>query len=177
MLSVVKFSPDGSKLAVAYAPPNSSIYVYDLSESDPKPKLLGDSPSRVNSIDFTTSGLSIMANNTSYQIDFYDVNPSKKRPPASSFKREEWASLTARFSWGTQGIWPPCSDGTDINSVDRSNSKKYIATADDFSKVKIFDYPVCQEKQIYNAYKGHSAHVTGVKWSFDDKYLISTGGL
>lgn len=26
-------------------------------------------------------------------------------------------------------------------------------------------------------YKGHSSHVTGVKWSCDDKYLISIGGL
>jgi WD40 repeat protein len=43
--------------------------------------------------------------------------------------------------------------------------------------VKIFDNPACQDKQIYNSYKGHSSHITGVKWSFDDKYLISTGGL
>lgn len=85
--------------------------------------------------------------------------------------------MTARFSWATQGIWPPCSDGSDINTVDRSNSKKLLATGDDFSTVKIFDYPVSQEKQIYNSYRGHSSHITGVKWSFDDKYLISTGGL
>ena len=85
--------------------------------------------------------------------------------------------MTARFSWETQGIWPPCSDGSDINTVDRSNSKNLIATGDDFSKIKIFEYPVCQKNQIYNAYKGHSSHITGVKWSFDDKFLISTGGL
>lgn len=30
MISVVRFSPDGTKLAVAYAPPFSCIYVYDL---------------------------------------------------------------------------------------------------------------------------------------------------
>ena len=26
-------------------------------------------------------------------------------------------------------------------------------------------------------YKGHSSHVTGVRWSFDDKFLLSIGGL
>ncbi len=26
-------------------------------------------------------------------------------------------------------------------------------------------------------YKGHSSHVTCVRWTFDDKFLISTGGL
>ena len=30
MISVVKFSPDGTKLAVAYAPPYSCIYVYEV---------------------------------------------------------------------------------------------------------------------------------------------------
>ena len=52
--------------------------------------------------------------------------------------------------------------------MDRSNSKKYLVTGDDFSKVKLFRYPVYQTKQIYNQYKGHSSHVTGVKFSYKD---------
>lgn len=85
--------------------------------------------------------------------------------------------MTSRFSWHTKGIWPPCSDGTDINSLDRSNNKKYLVTADDFSLVKLFKYPVSKNRQIYNQYKGHSSHVTGVKWMYDDKFVISIGGL
>ena len=85
--------------------------------------------------------------------------------------------MTCRFAWHTQGIWPPCADGTDINAVDRSNTKKYLVTGDDFSKVKLFRYPVYEKRQIYNAYKGHSSHVTNVKWSADDRFVISTGGL
>ncbi len=38
-------------------------------------------------------------------------------------------------------MWPECSDGTDINAVDRSHCSKYLATADDFSTLKIFNYP------------------------------------
>jgi len=30
MISVIKFSPDATKLAVAYAPPFSIIYIYDI---------------------------------------------------------------------------------------------------------------------------------------------------
>jgi microtubule-associated protein-like 6 len=50
-------------------------------------------------------------------------------------------------------------------------------TADDFSSVKLFKYPVCIKKQIYNKYKGHSSHVTSIKWMYDDKFVVSTGGL
>ena len=85
--------------------------------------------------------------------------------------------MTSRFSWHTQGIWPPCADGSDINSVDRSNNKRYLVTVDDFSKVKLFKYPVCKNRQICNSYKGHSSHVTNVKWQYDDRFVISTGGL
>ncbi len=118
-----------------------------------------------------------MINNTSYEILFYDASSGSQVTSATKFKGEEWATMTARFSWATRGIWPACSDGSDVNAVDRSNSRRFLATADDFSMVKVFDYPVAQDKQIYNAYKGHSSHVTGVKWSYDDKFLISTGGL
>ena len=63
------------------------------------------------------------------------------------------------------------------NSVDRSNNKRYLVTVDDFSKVKLFKYPVCKNRQICNSYKGHSSHVTNVKWQYDDRFVISTGGL
>jgi hypothetical protein len=33
------------------------------------------------------------------------------------------------------GIWPPDSDGTDINSLDRSPSGQYLLTADDKGRV------------------------------------------
>ena len=80
------------------------------------------------------------------------------------------------MSWRTKGIWPPCSDGTDINSVDRSHNNLLIATGDDFSKVKLFRNPAPKDRQAFNAYKGHSSHITSVRFTYNDHYLISTGG-
>jgi len=58
MISTVRFSPDGSKFAVAYCPPFSKIYIYDYKNgmSTSKPKVCKGSPSRINSIDFSQSG-------------------------------------------------------------------------------------------------------------------------
>jgi hypothetical protein len=32
-------------------------------------------------------------------------------------------------------------DGTDINSCDRSRSRQFVATADDFGRVSLMNYP------------------------------------
>jgi microtubule-associated protein-like 6 len=51
-----------------------------------------------------------------------------------------------------------------------------LATADDFGKVKLFKYPCAIEGASSKEYGGHSSHVTKVKFSAGDKYVISTGG-
>lgn len=66
MISAIKFSPDGYKLAVAYAPPYSLTYIYDMNNLKANPKVCKGSPSRINSIDFSRNGNSILINNTSY---------------------------------------------------------------------------------------------------------------
>ena len=113
---------------------------------------------------------------TSIEPLFYKT-PNCSLVTPSAIKGEPWSTMTSRFTWFTQGIWPPCADGSDINAVDRSNSKKFLVTADDFSKVKAFRYPVCNNRQMYNEFKGHSSHVTAIKFSFDDKLVFSAGGL
>lgn len=86
-----------------------------------------------------------------------------------------------------QGIWPETADGTDINAVDRSNSSYsgsdsppdnyfLLASGDDFSQVKVFRYPCIKKGAKAVIGKGHSSHVTNVKFSKQDDYLISTGG-
>ena len=42
------------------------------------------------------------------------------------------------FGWQVSGIWPPCSDGKDINTVDKSKDGKCLVCGDDFGKVKLF---------------------------------------
>lgn len=94
-----------------------------------------------------------------------------------------------------QGIWPKEADGTDINAVDRSHSQKLLATADDFGRVSVFNYPVtekvCANRISQYRYaddclcwqglptvqgRGHSSHVTNVRFNSDDSYLLTTGG-
>lgn len=86
---------------------------------------------------------------------------------------EPWATWTLILGWPVQGIWPPGVDGTDINGVDRSrlphpDGYHLVATADDFSKVKVFRYPSVREDSGCIEGRGHSSHVTQVKFGRED---------
>jgi WD40 repeat protein len=90
-------------------------------------------------------------------------------------KAAEWKTLSCKFGWQVRGIWPGV-DYTDVNAVARSQNQLVLATADDFGKVKLFKYPCYVEKAQFNEYNGHSSHVTKVKFSAGDNYVVSTGG-
>ena len=93
-------------------------------------------------------------------------------------RNELWATQTVIYGWNVRGIWPEDADGTDINAVGRSNTNErdLVATSDDFGQVKIFRYPCIVPMAGNKAYSGHSSHVTNVAFSFDDKWVVSTGG-
>jgi microtubule-associated protein-like 6 len=101
-----------------------------------------------------------------------------KQVPASSAKSiaDDYATFTGCFGWQVKGIWRPFSDFTDVNSTCRANSRNFLATADDFGSVNVYKYPCTVEKAIHASYLGHSSHVTKVKFSANDRYLVSTGG-
>lgn len=53
----------------------------------------------------------------------------------------DWATWTCVLGFPVMGIWRSDMDGTDINSCDRSRSRQYLVTADDFGRVSLINYP------------------------------------
>lgn len=129
---------------------------------------------------------------SAYEILFSDTtNGAQIADGATKLTEAEWHTWTCALGWPVIGIWSGSMDGSDINNVDRSPSKKYLATCDDFGMVNLYRYPAIQDKgAAHNEYNGHSSHVTCVRWAsvfrepkggifrpiVTDDYLISTGG-
>lgn len=85
-------------------------------------------------------------------------------------------------------------DGTDVNHSARSSDCSLLVTADDFGKVKLYNYPVCQPRvrnyhylhtyllkfiffqSLCHVMSGHSSHVTHVEFLQEDSRIVSTGG-
>jgi hypothetical protein len=88
---------------------------------------------------------------------------------------EKWANFTCKLGWPIQGIFPPATDGTHINGVDRNNQGDVFATGDDWGLVNLYRNPN-EKGSKCNSYRAHSSHVVRVKFNSNDTFLYSVGG-
>jgi microtubule-associated protein-like 6 len=113
------------------------------------------------------------------ELLFWNIDGSRLTS-ATTIKDSWWATWTCPFGWPVQGIYSPTKDGTEYNAVTRSHSWDRVpvmATADEFGRVKLFNYPCVIPGAPDKCYKGHSRHVTNISFSHDDAYFVSIGGI
>lgn len=173
-VSDVKFSPDNRVLAVASH--DTNIYFYDVLKGFAKKQVFKKHSSYVAHIDFSSDGNYVQSTCGAYELLFSEVKTAKHMTAAAAFRDERWHTMTSTLGWAVQGIWEECSDGTDVNSVDRSKDGNLLATGDDFGKVKVLQYPCALEKASSVELRGHASHVTNVRWSSHDNFLVTVGG-
>uniref|UniRef100_A0A8C3V1S1 EMAP like 3 n=1 Tax=Catharus ustulatus TaxID=91951 RepID=A0A8C3V1S1_CATUS len=177
-LSVVRFSPDGTFLAIGSH--DNFIYIYSVAEGGRKLSRFGrctGHSSFITHLDWSKDGRFIMSNSGDYEILYWDVAGGCKLLRNRFESRDrEWASYTCVLGFHVFGVWPDGSDGTDINSLCRSHHERVVAVADDFCKVHLFQYPCARPKAPSHVYGGHGSHVTNVRFTHDDGHLVSLGG-
>ncbi|KAM9426190.1 echinoderm microtubule-associated protein-like 3 isoform 2-T2 [Pholidichthys leucotaenia] len=177
-LSVMRYSPDGSFLAVGSH--DNFIYIYTVTESGRRYSRFGKCnghSSFITHLDWSKDGKYIMSNSGDYEILYWDIAAGcKLLRNRSESKDREWASYTCVLGFHVMGVWLEGSDGTDINALYRSHSETVVAVADDFCKVHLFQYPCPKPKAPSHRYDGHGSHVTNVCFTHSDSHLLSIGG-
>uniref|UniRef100_A0A8C4NPR5 EMAP like 3 n=1 Tax=Dicentrarchus labrax TaxID=13489 RepID=A0A8C4NPR5_DICLA len=171
-LSVMRYSPDGSFLAVGSH--DNFIYIYNVTESGRRYTRFGKCnghSSFITHLDWSKDGKYIMSNSGDYEILYYSMTVNRFES-----KDREWASYTCVLGFHVMGVWLEGSDGTDINALCRSHSERMVAVADDFCKVHLFQYPCPKPKAPSHRYEGHGSHVTNVCFTHSDSHLLSMGG-
>ncbi len=83
-----------------------------------------------------------------FAFSFHAGNASICRPIANpaQLRDVEWATQTCVLGFATVGVWPETVDGSDLNTCARSRSGRFLATGDDFGKIKLYGNPACQPK-------------------------------
>ncbi|XP_047456738.1 echinoderm microtubule-associated protein-like 3 isoform X2 [Mugil cephalus] len=177
-LSVMRYSPDGSFLAVGSH--DNFIYIYNVTESGRRYTRFGKCnghSSFITHLDWSKDGKYIMSNSGDYEILYWDIaGGCKLLRNRFESKDREWASYTCVLGFHVMGVWLEGSDGTDINALCRSHSERMVAVADDFCKVHLFQYPCPKLKAPSHKYEGHGSHVTNVRFTHCDSHLLSMGG-
>ncbi|KAJ1389188.1 WD40-repeat-containing domain protein, partial [Ochromonadaceae sp. CCMP2298] len=186
-VSDLKFSPDGRLLGVASH--DKRLYAYEAwGGCLSKPRFaFNKHSSAVLHLDFSQDGLYFQSNCQASELLFGSQTTGRQETSASKladyngllddeYEGRLWASQTCKLGWAVQGIWPPGSDTSDINAVDRHTDGRLLATADDLGLVKLFRFPCVSEGAGCNSFTGHSSHVTCCRWTCSGAQLLSVGG-
>jgi len=74
-------------------------------------------------MDWSRDSRYIQSNCGAYEYLFFDVNARKQvKSGATQLKDEKWATYTVKLGWWVQGIFPPATDGSHVNGVDRNHA-------------------------------------------------------
>ena len=122
----------------------------------------------------------MQANTGSQELLFYDTATGDLIQSPSTVKNVDWASWTCTLGWPVQGIWPD-ANATDaatplVNSTHRTSNETLLAVSDEYGGLRLYRYPVLNNKADFADLKGHTLHVTKVQFNQDDSYLFSLGG-
>ncbi|CAF1944366.1 unnamed protein product [Rotaria magnacalcarata] len=174
-VSDIKFSPDDRHLAVGTH--DNFVDIYNV-ETQKRVGICKANSSYITHVDWDAKGKLIMTNSGAKEQLFYEA-PRGTRITSiktTDIEKMDWFTWTGVLGLVCEGVWPPATDVTDVNSTDLTKDKQILATGDDFGLVKLFEFPVKGKFAKFKRYTGHSAHVTRVRWTYDNSYLISIGG-
>ena len=125
-----------------------------------------------------------------YELLFWDLNTGKQITSGATMLRDErWGTWTCNLGWPVQGIYPKCTDGTFIHSVDRSHTSVknsnfsddpktpyLLAAGNNNGQVCLYNFPCTIKNSEFVIGRGHSSHITNVRWTDGDERVISVGG-
>eukprot|EP00899_Mesostigma_viride_P010144 jgi/Mesvir1/19130/Mv12869-RA.1 len=167
----MKYSPSGHRLAVASH--DLSIELYDVTNDYAHVGHCVGHSSAILHIDWCVASRYLQSNCQSYEILYWDSKSTKQS--VVNHRDTKWDTYTCILGFPVMGIWMDDSDGTDINAVDVSHGRDYVVTADDFSNVRLLNYPSVVTNAPARVYKGHSSHVMCARFNKDDKWVVSAG--
>uniref|UniRef100_A0A3Q2E4B0 EMAP like 6 n=1 Tax=Cyprinodon variegatus TaxID=28743 RepID=A0A3Q2E4B0_CYPVA len=175
-LQDIRFSPDRRLLAVGSV--ENTVDVYDMSAGPTVSRLVycSDIPAFVLQLDFSADSSYIQVSTGAYRRLVFEVPSGKLLSEQSTIDRITWATWTSILGEEVLGIWPRNADKADVICACVSHAGLNVVSGDDFGLVKLFDFPCTEKFAKHKRYLGHSPHVTNIRFSHDDKYVISTGG-
>ena len=173
-IEVMHYSPDNSKLAVGSH--DNLVYIYDVGQGYTLLHTLRGHSSFITALDWSVDGSAMHTTCGAYELLFWNVETGKQETAgATKFADEQWHQWSTPLGWPVKGIFGTVIDYTHINRVHRSPDGTMVTVGNDWGLVETFGFPNAEGAKSV-AYRGHSSHVTNVKWNQNASYVFSAGG-
>ena len=174
-VTVIRISPDENRVAIGSA--SNLIQVFDFPAMDSIKALIGHKGS-ITHLDWSEDSQVLHSNATDNQLLFWNANTGKLCVNGSAeFCDEKWATWTCVYGWPVQTLVYEIS--TNFLSCMRSHGyfDKYqlLGSGDENGLLRIYRYPCLKKGAEYLSGKGHSSPISAVKFTQDDKAIISIG--
>ncbi|PNH12713.1 Lipoxygenase y domain-containing protein 1 [Tetrabaena socialis] len=182
MVHELKYSPDGTKLAAGSH--DNFIDIYDVTRHYARLARCSGHSSYITHLDWSLDGRIIQSNCGAYELLYFEAATGKQI--RQNQRDAAWHTWTCTLGFPVMGVWRKDTDGTDINAL--SNNGAYpdtdplagegevVVTAGDDGRLRLFNYPCVVEDAPDRTYLGHCSHVMNVRFSPDNRYVVSVGG-
>ncbi|XP_035283834.1 echinoderm microtubule-associated protein-like 5 isoform X4 [Anguilla anguilla] len=172
----IRFSPDSRYLAVGSSENAVDFYDLTLGPALNRINCCRDIPSFVMQMDFSADSCFVQLSTGAYKRLVYEVPSGKQVTEQAVIDRITWATWTSVLGDEVVGIWSRNTDKADVTCACVSHSGLNIVTGDDFGMVKLFDFPCPEKFAKHKRFLGHSAHLTNIRFTSGDRYVVSAGG-
>ena len=173
-VTVIRLSPDQTLLAIGSE--GGIVKVYKFPSMKSTTILKHSNP--VTNLDWSTNSKILHTNTRDHKLLFWNaINGIFLETGGTDYRNEAWASWTCLYGWPVQGIM--YKQKVPITSCSRSyflhNNYKLLACGDMAWELKLYRYPCIQLEARHLIGKGHSSPISCVRFTRDDKYILTTG--
>jgi microtubule-associated protein-like 6 len=183
-ISSIKYSPDGSLIALGTKDNDSNAFVLEIIKNSSNSLLYtikGQNDS-ITKIDWSYDNQYIACVSQNNEVQIYSSKKGVLITKIDVVKNEEWKTWTRTFGWALNGYYE--KGNSKITSCERYNKKmknnKIIAIGNEKGEVRIYKYPVLSEEQEYcNGDYNHGDIVSNVKFALtnsDENGILFTSG-
>ena len=174
-LASVKFSPDSTLLACAGADRRVHLFANVDGRFTPTATCSGHSTTVV-ALDWTGDSRVLRSVCANHEMLHWSA-PSGK-PFKGDVRDFNWHTHNSPVGFPVMGVWEEGKAGArHINSVDRSSGRGHVVTGDDAGDVRLLNYPCVAKGARCARFRGHSSHVSAVRFSADDAWVASAGSV
>lgn len=182
----LKYSPDGSRLAVATRDGSTTLFAVAAEKDEDEDedggrrayravaRLEGHSAA-VRHVDWSEDSSALATDGADYEVLYWDAETGRQTTEARR-RDARWAEWTRALGFPVMGVWAPESDGTDVNATHADPDGRLLVTADDRGEVKLFAFPCVVEGAGFKSYRGHAGFVECARFAPDGERVVTAGG-